>query len=81
MWPCTCVPRVPPTSTFYLLPSYLSKVKTGDGLNGFSTANLTYHPSIARTSKKLESVGVAVGGAPSTRGTCVQGHVGHLGMV
>ena len=24
---------------------------------------------------------VAVGGAPGTRGTRVQGHVGHLGMV
>ena len=40
--------------------------------------NLTYHPSIAPTSQKLESGGVAVGGAPGTR---VQGHVGHLGMV
>ena len=43
--------------------------------------NLTSHPSIAPTSQKLESGGVAVGGAPGTRGTRVQGHVGHLGMV
>ena len=39
------------------------------------------HPSIAPNSEKLESEGVAVGGAPGARGTCVQGHVGHLGMI
>ena len=33
------------------------------------------------TSQKLYSGGVAVGGALGTRGTHVQGHVGHLGMV
>ena len=33
------------------------------------------------TSQKLYSGGVAVGGAPGTRGTRVQGHVKHLGMV
>ena len=57
----------------------------GDGLDGFSTPKNPQfdpsHPSIAPISQKLESGGVAVGGAPSTRVSCVQGHVGHLGMV
>ena len=57
----------------------------GDGLDGFSTPKKPQfdpsHPSIAPTSQKLESEGVAVGGAPDARGTCVQGHVGHLGMI
>ena len=39
------------------------------------------HPSVAPISQKLESGGVAVGGAPRTRGTRVQGHLGHLEMV
>ena len=39
------------------------------------------HPSIAPTSQKLYCGGVAVGGAPGTRGTRVQGHIGHLGRV
>ena len=43
--------------------------------------NVTSHPSIAPTSKKLESGVMVVDGAPGTRGTRVQGHVGHLGMV
>ena len=56
-----------------------------DGLNGFSTPKIpnfdTSHPSVAPPSQKLESWGVAVGGATGTRGTRVQGHVGYLGMV
>ena len=54
----------------------------GDGLDGFRTPKNPHfdpsHPSVAPPSQKLESGGVAVGG---TRGTRVQGHVGHLGMV
>ena len=38
--------------------------------------NVTSHPS-----KKLESGIIVVDGAPGTRGTRVQGHVEHLGMV
>ena len=57
----------------------------GDGLDGFSTPKNPYfdtsHSSVAPTSQKLNSEGVAVGGAPGTRGTRVEGHVGHLGMV
>ena len=57
----------------------------GDGLDEFSSPKNPHldpsHPSIAPISQKLESGGVAVGGAPGTRGTHVQGHVGHLGMV
>ena len=57
----------------------------GDGLDGFSTPKNPYfdpsHSSVAPTSQKLYSGGVAVGGAPVTRGKRVQGHVGHLGMV
>ena len=57
----------------------------GDDLDGFSTPkNHQFdpsHPSIAPNSQKLHSEGVAVGGAPGTRGTRVEGHVGHLGMV
>ena len=57
----------------------------GDGLNGFSTPkNHQFdpsHPSIAPNSQKLDSEGVAVGGAPGTRDTHVQCHVGHLGMI
>ena len=58
---------------------------TWDCLDGFSTPKNPYfdpsHSFIAPTSQKLESGGVAVGGAPGTRGKRVQGHVGHLGMV
>ena len=54
-----------------------------DGLDGFSRPKKTQfdpsHPSVAPTSQKLESGGVAVGGAPGTRGTRVQGHVGQCG--
>ena len=54
----------------------------GDGLDGFSTPKNPQfdpsHPYVAPTGQKLDSGGVAVGGAPGTR---VQGHVGHLGMV
>ena len=57
----------------------------GDSVDGFSTPKTPQfdpsYPSIAPTSQKLDSEGVAVGGAPGTRGTRVQGHVGHLGMV
>ena len=53
-----------------------------DGPDGFSTPkNHQFdpsHPSIAPNSQKFDSGGVAVGG---TRGTRVQGHVGHLGIV
>ena len=42
--------------------------------------NLTSHPSIAPTSKKIESGVIVVDGSPGTRGTHVQGHLGHLGM-
>ena len=42
---------------------------------------LTSHPSIAPTCKKLESGVIVVDGAPGTRGTHVQCHVGHLGMI
>ena len=63
----------------------VSRGTTGVGLDGFSTPKNPYfdpsHSSIAPTSQKLESGGVAVGGAPGTRGTRVQGHVGHLGRV
>ena len=55
-----------------------------DGLNGFSTPENphfdTSHPSVAPISQK-ESRGVAEGGAPSTRCTHVQGHMGQLGIV
>ena len=54
----------------------------GDDLDEFNTPkNHQFdpsHPSIAPNSQKFDSGGVAVGG---TRGTRVQGHVGHLGMV
>ena len=54
----------------------------GDDLDGFSTPkNHQFdhsHPSIAPNSQKFDSGVVAVGG---TRGTRVQGHVGHLEMV
>ena len=61
----------------------------GEGLDGFRTPKNPHfdpsHPSVAPPSQKLESEGVAVGGAvggaPGTHGTCVQGHVGHLGMI
>ena len=49
----------------------MSKVKPGEGLDGFSTPNLTSHPSIAPTSQKFESGGMTVGGAPGTPGTRV----------
>ena len=56
-----------------------------DDLDGFSTPKTPQfdlsHPSIAPISQKLYCGDVAVGGAPGTRGTRVQGHVGHLGMV
>ena len=56
-----------------------------DDIDGFSTPeNHQFdpsHPSIAPNSQKFNSGGVAVGGALGTRGTRVQGHVGHLGMV
>ena len=58
---------------------------SGDGLDGFSTPKNPYidpsHSSVAPTSRKINSEGVAVGGAPGTRGTHVEGHVRHLGMV
>ena len=57
----------------------------GDGLDGFSTPKNPQfdpsHPSVAPISQKLDSGGVAVGGAPGTLATCVQGHMKHLGMV
>ena len=57
----------------------------GDGLDGFSRPKTPRfdpsHPSVAPADQKLYSGGVAVGGAPVTRGKRVQGHVGHLGMV
>ena len=60
----------------------------GDSVDGFSTPKNPQfdpsYPSIAPTSQKLDSEGVAVGGAPDThgtRGTRVQFHVGHLGMI
>ena len=73
-------------STWYTLYTCTGPRGTpGDSLDGFSTPKNPQfdpsHPSIAPTSQKLDSEGVAVGGAPGTRGTHVQGHVGHLGMV
>ena len=57
----------------------------GDDLDGFSTPKKPQfdpsHPSIAPTSKMLESGVIVVDGAPGTRGTRVQGHVGHLRMI
>ena len=58
----------------------------GDGLDGFSTPKYHQfdpsHSSVAPTGQsEVRSRGVAVGGAPGTRCTRVQGHVGHLGMV
>ena len=51
----------------------------GDGLDGFSTPKNPQfnpsHPSVAPADQKLDSGGVAVGGAPGTRGTRVQGHI------
>ena len=53
-----------------------------DDIDGFSTPeNHQFdpsHPSIAPYSQKFDAGGVSVG---CTRGTHVQGHVGHLGMV
>ena len=55
------------------------------GLDGFSRPKYPQfdpsHPSVAPTSQRLDSGGVTVGGPPGTRGTRVQGHVGHLGLV
>ena len=71
MCPCTRVPGTHGTR--------------GDGLDGFSRPENPEidpsHPSVAPTGQRLESEGVAVGGALGTRGTRVQGHVRHLGMV
>ena len=57
----------------------------GDSVDGFSTPKNPQfdpsYPSIAPTSQKLDSEGVAVGGAPGKRGTRLEGHVGHLRMV
>ena len=57
----------------------------GDGLDGFSRPkNPKFdpsHPSVALADQKLDSGGVAVGGAPGTCVTRAQGHVGHLRMV
>ena len=57
----------------------------GDDLDGFSTPkNPNFdpsHPSVSPTDQKLDSGGVAVGGAIGTHGTRVQGHVGHVGTV
>ena len=73
-------------STWYMLYTCTGPHGTpGDSVDGFSTPKNPQfdpsYPSIAPTSQKLDSEGVAVGGAPGTRGTHVQGHVGHLGMV
>ena len=66
-------------------PQNLTHGTPGDGLDGFSRPENPKidpsHPSVAPTGQRLESKGVAVGGAPGTHGTRVQGHVGHLGMV
>ena len=58
----------------------------GDGLDGFSRPKYPQfdlsHSSVAPTGQsEVRSRGVAVGGAPGTRGTRVQGHVGHLEIV
>ena len=49
---------------------------SGDDLDGFSTPKNPYfdpsHASVASISQKLESEGVAAGGAPRTRGTRVE---------
>ena len=56
-----------------------------DGLDEFSKPKNPQidpsHPSVAPISQKLHSGGVAVGGAPGTCATRVQGHLKHLGMV
>ena len=67
-------------------PQNLTHGTPGDGLDGLSmqTKNPKIdpsHPSVAPTGQKLDSGGVTVDGAPGTRCTHVQGHMGHLGMV
>ena len=73
-------------STWYTWYTCIGPCGTpGDGLDGFSSPKTPQfdpsHPSVAPTDQKLDSGGVAVGGAPGTCSTHVQGHVKHLGMV
>ena len=66
-------------------PQNLTHGTPGDCLDGFSISKNPEidpsHPSVAPTGQRLDSKGVAVGGAHGTRGTRGKGHVGHLGMV
>ena len=69
----------------HMVHVYRDTWDTWVGLDRFSTPKNPQfdpsHPSVAPADEKLDSGGVAVGGAPGTLATRVQGHMKHLGMV